>query len=111
MISALVLSASSCLFGMGLSILSAQFFALGLFSTLEALAVASLSARIFFGFWGGFDFAFLSSEALLLLDGPCLSGICVISNVGFLSKSGIVELALAKVSSKIHRSLTLMTLF
>lgn len=66
-ISALVLSASSYLFGIGLSV---------------------LPVRVFLGFWRGFCLAFSFSEALLPSDRPCSSGICVASNVGFLSKSG-----------------------
>lgn len=111
MISALVLSISPCLFGMGLSILSAQFFVLGLFSSSEALAVTLLSTQIFFEFWRGFSFVFLSLKVLFLSDEHCLPSICVVSNVSFSSMSGRIELAFAKVSSKIHRSLPLMTLF
>lgn len=111
MISALMLSASSYLFGVGLSVLLTWVFALGLFSSLEALAIASLSTQIFFDFWGGFGFVFLSSEALLLLDGPYSSDICMVLNVDFSLKFGRIELALAEVSSKIRRFLTQMTLF
>ncbi len=115
-ISSLALSASSCLFGVGLSVLPARFLVsfsvvLGSFSSSEALVDTFLPARVFLGFWRGFGLAFSSSEALLSSDGPCSSGICVASNVGFPSKSGRVEKALVEVSSKIRRSLTLITLF
>lgn len=111
MISTLVLSTPPYLFDVGLIVLPAQFFVLGSFFSSETLAITSLPTQIFFSFWGGFGFVLLFSEALLLLDEPCLSGIYVASNVGLPSKSDGVELALVELSSKICKFFTLMTLF
>lgn len=112
-------------FAIGLIILPARLLAFGgSLSSLEALLLSllsrillglgggsSLPARVLLGFLGGLFVSFSSSEVLFSSDGPCSSGICIPSKVGFPSKSGSVVDVLEVMSSKILRSLTRITLF
>lgn len=106
---------SSLAFGLGLIALLAWLLAyfdgadlLDSFSSLEILfgsffflgALLASPARVLLGFWAGFfDFGFSSSKVLLLLDDPCLSSICTLSNIGFLLKFGRKVVVLEVISS------------
>lgn len=71
-----------------------------------------LPAKLFASFLGNCFRAFFSfSEVLLLLNSVCLSNICILSKVGFLSKFGKNVVGLEVISSLICKSLTCMTLF
>lgn len=71
---------------------------------LLALLFASLLGDCFRAF-------FSFSEVLLLLNSVCLSNICILSKVGFLSKFERDVVAFKVMSSLICKSLTCITLF